>query len=51
MTDINTLQREIKNMRDYNDEIFEKLVKAEKEKEILLNELKKKDNQKRLYFV
>ena len=51
MTNINTLKREISVMREYNEEIYKKWVQAEREKEILLKELKKKDNQQKLYFV
>jgi argininosuccinate lyase len=48
MNKLEIINKEIEEMRTYNDELYRKLIIAERHKQILLEELKRltKDNQK-----
>ena len=51
MTNIKVLIRENRELQDYNEELYRKLIRVEREKNILLNELKQKGNQKEFYLI
>ena len=51
MTNIKELIRENRELQDYNEELYRKLIRVEREKNILLNELKQKGNQKEFYLI
>jgi hypothetical protein len=50
MNELIKLKKEIEEMRNYNDELFLKLIAAEREKNLLLNEIERLINEKQTFI-